>query len=172
MKFDINAVDLIEVFSAEHVIISCIMDSGEEKFEPANIWFYTKKDQEMKGQIVGRNLAGNALAFNAIVPGNVPVVGDNKGLAVHFGKVPSLSYVNDDGLPIPTLWKFKFNYRAEFEAFFGLMLTFSKLGWAVNKVYELEGKKIPLIKGKENKKKQSRSPKSSGQGGDKEEIYF
>lgn len=126
-----NAINL-RVFYAEDVIISRIGNTGEEVYEPANVSVYTAKNRSMKGWIVARNGAGNVLAFNAIVPGNMPSRAFEEDRSVHFGKVPSLSYVDGLGKPIPTLWRFKFNDHDAFQHFFGLVQTFSELAKLAN----------------------------------------
>ena len=127
-----NNKDNIKVFSATNVVVSRIGNSGEETYEPANVDVYACKKRDMKGWIVSRNLAGNVLVFNAIIPGNCPVLPSDRQPAVRIGKIPSLSYLNADDKPIPTIWKFLFKNYHDFEFFFGLMLVFSRLGHEVN----------------------------------------
>ena len=51
---------------------------------------------------------------------------------VWFGKVPSESYKNEKGKPIPTFWKFKFQKKNEAEQFYALVNVFAELGKHVN----------------------------------------
>ena len=70
--------DAIDVFFSTDVIVAHIGDSGEEVYEPANVHISTVTSRDNKGWVVSRNLAGNALVFNAIIPGNVPVLAFEK----------------------------------------------------------------------------------------------
>ena len=131
MKFE---KDVINVFFASNVVVSRVGDTGEEVYEPGNVQVSTVTSRDNKGWVVSRNFARNALIFNAIVPGNVPVLAFKKEWKVRFGKVPSLSYVDKKNKPIPTVWCFKFNNDRDFEHFFGLIHVFSKLGKVVNEL--------------------------------------
>ena len=129
---DINSLDAIKVFFAHNVIVTWIGNSGEEEYELANLAVYTCRHCDMKGWVVARNLAGNVLVFNAIIPGCVPVHANPHKLKVTIGKVPSLSYTNAKGKAIPTIWTFQLSLFQEFKAFFGLLLLFTRLGKEVN----------------------------------------
>ena len=130
---DINDADEIVIFYADNVTFQRIGNSGEETYEPGYVTIRTDKRRDWKGWVIARNHAGNVLIFNAMIPGGVPIVGYENTLSVRFGKVPSLSYVNDEGKPIPTLWKATFRSTREFQQFFGLMKVFAHLADVVNK---------------------------------------
>ena len=128
----IFAADAVEVFFATNVVISRIGNSGEETYLPSNVTVWTVKSRQNKGWVVARNLAGNSLNFNAIIPGKLPVQANDGDRSIRFGKVPSLSYTNEKGKAIPTIWCFKFGNKKSYEAFYGLLLTFAALADAVN----------------------------------------
>ena len=96
------------IASFEHVRIWRLGESGREDFEPATLKMFTVKDRDMKCHGVARNLAGNALIFNAIVPGNLCIKAYDNDISVTVAKIPSSTYVSRDGKPIPTIWNFKF----------------------------------------------------------------
>ena len=120
------------IFKSHHVIVTRIGDSGKEKYLPGKLTVATQALNDMKGQVYVRNLAGNVMLFNAIVPGGVVVRGDEESLIVWLAKVPSLTYVNAKGKPIPTIWSFSLPNEDDYEAFLGLMHLFSRLGLEVN----------------------------------------
>lgn len=125
--------DSIKIFSATNVIITRVGDTGREKYLPSKVTITTVKSRDNKGWIVAKNHAGNSLNFNGIVPGGMPVKANRDDLSVWFGKVPSLSYVDKRGKPIPTLWCFRFSSEHDFECFYGLMLVLAKLGEQINR---------------------------------------
>lgn len=98
--------DELTILQLDNVIISRVGDSGEEEFEPATVKISTVCSRDMKGWIVAKNHFGHCLVFNAIVPSGAPIQMFKEDCCVRFGKVPSLSYVNKLGKPIPTIWKF------------------------------------------------------------------
>ena len=79
-----------------NVIVTRIGNTGKETYEPATITFKSVRSKGLKGWIVRRNTAGNALVFNAYVPSGIPVLLGNRR-TVRFGKVPSLSFVSKNG---------------------------------------------------------------------------
>ena len=85
-----------------------------------------------KGWIVARNLAGNVFVFNGIIPRRVSVQANPHHFNVTIGKVPNFSYINAKSKLIPTISMFKLPFCQEFEAFYGFMLSFSRLGQEVN----------------------------------------
>ena len=129
-----DTLDELPVFSSTGVIISRIGDSGEEVYYPGNLSMYSVKSRSFKGWIVARNYAGNALIFNAIIPGNLAIRAFDDELAIRFGKIPSLSYTDKRNKPIPTLWCAKMPTVDDFHKFFGLLNAFSQLAKAVNTV--------------------------------------
>ena len=126
-----NDNDII-VFHSNRVKITRIGDTGAETYEMAKLTIETMTDQDMKGRIVARNLAGNVLVFNGIICGNMPVRKGDEMFSIWFGKVPSLSYVDDNKKPIPTFWSARFFNVDEFQRFVGLLQVFSRLADEVN----------------------------------------
>ena len=120
------------IFKSHHVVVTRIGDSGKQKYLPGSLTVATQTLNDMKGQVYVRTLAGNAMQFNAIVPGGVVVRGDEESLEVWLAKVPSLTYLNSKGKPIPTIWSFSLPDKDDYEAFLGLMYLFSRLGLEVN----------------------------------------
>ena len=88
------------------------------------------------------------MQFNAIVPGGVVVRGDEESLVVWLAKVPSLTYLNAKGKPIPTIWSFSLPNEEDYNAFLGLMYLFSRLGLEVNKNIAIPPPAVPVTKTK------------------------
>ena len=142
--------DELLVFESNHVVITRIGTSGEQRYEPGYVRIYAIKGRDYKGWIVSRNWAENSLNFSGIIVGGMPSFGDNKKLSVHFGKMPSTSYVNEEGKAIPTKWEFEFRNNDDYTKFFHLLQTFSHLGWVVNKLADATCQPKKLFPGKEN----------------------
>ena len=138
--------DCIILFYAEDVTIYHVRDDGERVFCPANVSIRTVKSRDKKGVIFANNDLKNAVMFNAVIPGNVPIFAIDEDRSVMFGKVPSLSYTNEEGKCIPTMWRFKFKKAADFESFYGLLLVFADLGKLVNDRNPLPPKSVILPK--------------------------
>ena len=118
-----------------NVIIFKIGEKGaKHKYEPSKLSIYTDRVLSHKGWFVARNLAGNSLNFNAYIPGNCPVLLKELHREIYFGKVPSLSCVNEAGKPIPTMWTFKMGSRADMESVYGFLTMFGKLAATVNEL--------------------------------------
>ena len=153
--------DDLSVFFSNSVVFSRIGNSGEEQYYPGTMTIFSIKSRDFKGQIVARNYAGNVLIFNGMIPGNVPVIPFPDELVIRFGKVPSLSYVNEAGKPIPTLWKIKFSLADDFKKCFSLMLLFSHHGHVVNRLADVEKKTVANKKNSLANKKQSSKANAS-----------
>ena len=97
----------------------------------------TALDKENKGWIISRNDAKNVLLFNALVPGGIPIRIIPTTLNLRVGKVPSLSYCDMRGKPIPTFWDFRFTKFDKLKRFYGLLVTFSRLTDVVNTIKEI-----------------------------------
>ena len=138
MNLSIVSHDDLSVFSSNSVIFSRIGDSGEENYCPGTMTMFSVKSRNFKGQIVAHNYASNILIFNGIIPGNVSVVPFLDDLVIRFGKVPSFSYVDENGKPILTLWKMKFSHAEDFKKCFSFMLLFSDHGQVVNKLADVK----------------------------------
>ena len=118
-----------------NVIIFKIGEKGaKHKYEPSKLSIYTDRVLSHKGWFVARNLAGNSLNVNAYIPGNCPVLLKELHREIYFGKVPSLSCVNEAGKPIPTMWTFKMGSRADMESVYGFLTMFGKLAATVNEL--------------------------------------
>ena len=127
--------DEIVVAVFHNVVISRIGVGGvNEVYEPSKLTVYTVKSRGCKGWFVARNPAGNSLNFNAYIPGGCPVLMNEQKREIYFGKVPSLSFVDKRGKGIPTMWTFKLRNNAALESLYGLLVLFSKLAAAVNKL--------------------------------------
>ena len=127
----------ILVATFNNVTISRVAARGKQTCYPGYVKFYTALDKENKGWIISRNDAENVLLFNALVPGGVPIKIILATLTLHVGKVPSLSYCDKRGKPIPTFWDFQFTKFDEMKRFYGLLVTFSRLADAVNTIKEI-----------------------------------
>ena len=84
----------ILVANFQNVVISCVRAKGKQRCYPSYIKFYTALDREGKGQLIARNDMENALFFDTMIPGGVPVEVMRETLMLHIGKIPSLAYLN------------------------------------------------------------------------------
>ena len=123
----------ITLATFSNVIIYKIGEKGaKHKYEPSKVTIYTNRSRSYKGWIIARNHAGNSMNFNAYIPGNCPIVLKEKQREIYFGKVPSLSFVNKAGKPIPTMWTFKMANDKDLQSVYGFLLMFAKLAAVVN----------------------------------------
>ena len=122
----------LPVFCGSNVIVTRIGDTGFETYKPANLVVYSMGKNDEKGWIVARNLAGNALVINAMIPGGL-IINTDDSCAICVAKLASLSYISKAGKPIPTIWKFRFTNPSDYDAFYGLLRVFSRLALEVNR---------------------------------------
>ena len=127
----------ILVANFQNVAISCVRTKGKQRCYPGYVKFYTALGREGKGWLIARNNMKNALLFNTMIPGEVPVEVMRETLMLHIGKIPSLSYLNKQGKPILTFWDFQFDNFPDLKKFCNLVLAFSKLADAVNVINDI-----------------------------------
>ena len=102
---DINKIKIGEI---HNILVTSFIDSGKKTVKAHLVTIYTILNCNMKGFILAEDIFGDT-AFEAIIPGNMPIKNDDNKWSIHFGKCPSTSYKKKRKKPVPTLWEFEFS---------------------------------------------------------------
>ena len=119
MKISDRALLMLDAF----VYVSRLGAKGYQDFYSGRLEVYILPDEAFKVWVIAYG-TGERHIFNGYMPKYMAVSDasfEKKKWTVTIAKVPSLTYTNDQGLPIPTIWKFRFHVKKDYEKFLFFM---------------------------------------------------
>ena len=119
----------VVLFKSSAVTVERLGEKWYEKFFSGTVELSIQPENGYKFVLLARG-TGERIVCNVIVSKFTAVNFDREKMVVTFGKLPSTTYKDLNGLMIPTFWRIKLYNKDEAEAFYYLLCAASS-GYAV-----------------------------------------